>query len=531
MKTSRFAWVFLCTVLALPFAAGQTQAQKYGGILRQLSSSSPPSLSINEEATVYTVLPVMAMYSNLVLFDPLVAKESMESLIPELATSWFWSNGNRDLTFKLRSGVTWHDGKPFTSKDIKYTYDALRGAVRVGMKLNPRKTWYQNVRDITTNGDHEVTFKLKQPQPALLVLLASGYSPVYAAHVPIQELRTTAIGTGPFKLKGYERDKSVEVVKNHDYFVRNRPYLDGIKFIIIRARASMIAALIANQGDMSNPYYITRPLRGQVVEKVPTMVFQLNSDNVSTDLIVNAKKPPFNNPQLRKVLALALDRQALVDSLYQGRGAAGGGAMLAQPYGVWGLPEGMARQVPGMGDGAANKEEARRIMRGLGYGPEKKLDVIVSTRNLVTYTDAAAWMVSQLKDVYMDATLEIIESGNWHPKVARRDYQVGMNRTGKGADDPDINFFENYTCGSQRNYSDYCNPELEKKFAEQSAETDHQKRLDLVHQIDLQLQIDGARPTLVHTVNETALWPYVKNFVVHQVLYNNYRFQEVWLDK
>jgi peptide/nickel transport system substrate-binding protein len=106
-----------------------------------------------------------------------------------------------------------------------------------------------------------------------------------------------------------------------------------------------------------------------------------------------------------------------------------------------------------------------------------------------------------------------------------------VNLTGVGIDDPDANFYENYTCGSQRNYSDYCNRDLEKLFDKQSAERDFQKRLKLVHQIDYELQKDGARPILDHDAYYTAFYPYVKNFVIHQNFYNDWRMQEVWLDK
>src|SRR6267378_3819098 len=90
-----------------------------------------------------------------------------------------WSGDGKTLNFKLRQGVKWHDGKPFTSNDVKCTFDMLMGKSQQKFRKNPRKSWYDEVVDVTPNGDFEVAFNLKRPQPALLALLASGYTPVY----------------------------------------------------------------------------------------------------------------------------------------------------------------------------------------------------------------------------------------------------------------------------------------------------------------------------------------------------------------
>ena len=119
--------------------------------------------------------------------------------MPDLATSWSWSEDGKELTFPLRQGVKWHDGKPFTAADVKCTWDLLMGTGSDKLRINPRKSWYANVERVSTNGDYEVTFHLKQPQPALLALLASGWAPIYPCHVPARDMRSHPIGTGPFK--------------------------------------------------------------------------------------------------------------------------------------------------------------------------------------------------------------------------------------------------------------------------------------------------------------------------------------------
>jgi len=512
------------------FGAMEVFAEKQGGILRTTHRGNPPSLSIHQEATIDTNYPVMPAYNNLVLFDPFKKIESADTIIPELAESWAWSDDGKKLTFRLRRGVRWHDGKPFSSLDVKDTFDIVRGASSKRIKLNPRKLWYFNVENITANGDYEVTFHLKRPQPSLLSMLASGYSPVHPAHIPPDELRTKAVGTGPFKLVKFDPDQRIVFERNKDYFIKGRPYLDGIVISIIKSHSTRHAALMANQVDVSWVYDIDHNAYQTMKSQAPNLVFVEASQNVSSNLLVNGKKPPFDNPKARLAASLAMDRDAVIKTIFQGR-ALKGGAMLPPPWGVWGIPEKDLKDVPGYGDVGKNREEARKLMRELGYGPNNPLKLKLSTRSVSDYVDTAVLVIAHLKEVFIDATLEQVETGNWHAKVARRDYQIALNLTGVGIDDPDANFYENYTCGSQRNYSDYCNPELEKLFDKQSAEMDFKKRLQLVHQIDIQLQKDVARPILAHNVYYTAFYPYVKNFIVHYNLYNAWRMQEVWLDK
>ena len=126
----------------------------------------------------------MGVFNNLVLFNQHEKQNRPEFIQPELAESWSWDEDHTRLTFKLRQGVKWHDGKPFTAADVKCTWDMLTGKSQEKLRLNPRKAWYRNLEDVVAEGDHAVTFVLKRPQPAFLMLLASGMSPVYPCHVP-----------------------------------------------------------------------------------------------------------------------------------------------------------------------------------------------------------------------------------------------------------------------------------------------------------------------------------------------------------
>src|SRR3984957_7422831 len=153
----------LCALSAWTTAS----AQKPGGILNISHFDSPASMSLHEEATAAAVRPMMGVFNNLVMYRQDVAQASLQSIVPDLATGWNWSEDGTELTFPLRQGVKWHDGKPFSAADVKCTWDLLMGLGADKLRANPRKSWYDNVAAVTTSGDYEAVFHLKQSQPAL----------------------------------------------------------------------------------------------------------------------------------------------------------------------------------------------------------------------------------------------------------------------------------------------------------------------------------------------------------------------------
>ena len=525
-------FAFAVAVLAVASISNVQAAEpKHGGILRVYHRETPPSLSIHEEATFSVNVPAMGLYNNLVIYDQHKPQNSMGTIEPELATSWAWSADNKNLTFKLRQGVKWHDGEPFTAKDVKCTFDLLQGKSQDKFRKNPRKDLFKNISEVTTNGDYEVTLHLARPQPSLVAMLASGYTPIYSCHVPAAQMRTHPIGTGPFKFVEFKQNESIKLTKNTDYWKKGMPYLDGIEFTIISNRATAVLAFVAGKVDMTFPTEMTAALIKDIKAQDATAICEIAPINVSTNLIINRENPPFNNIELRKAMALALDRKSFIDIIFQGQADAGG-TLLPQPEGVWGMPPDMLKTIPGYGDVNKDRAQAREIMKKFGYGPDKPLKIKVSTRNLATYRDPAVVLIDQLKTIYIDAELDPVELSQWFAKVARNDYSVGLNLTGNGIDDPDQAFYENYGCGSERNYTHYCNKDLEALFDEQSVETNVEKRKKLVWEIDKKLQEDVARPILMHARSGTCWKPYVKNMtIMNNSAYNGYRYEDLWLDK
>ncbi len=524
----RVGWCAAVVVLCL---AVPGWAQKSGGILKIEHVDTPPSASIHEEATVSTVVPFMGVFNNLVLFDQHVARNSLESIVPDLAESWAWSDDGRQLSFKLRQGVQWHDGKPFTAADVKCTFDMVREKGQHKLRRSPHSAWWSNIESVTGDGEFAVTFHLKDRQPSLLALLASGYAPVYPCHVPAAEMRRRPVGTGPFKFAELKMNEGVKLVKNPHYWKPGRPYLDGIEYTIIPDRSTRMLAFISGKYDMTFPADVTVPLLKDIRRQAPKAGCTMRMTGVTSNLIVNRDKPPFDNPKIRRAMALTLDREAFNTILDEGQSKPSG-AMLPPPEGVWGMPAEMLKGLPGYGDVGKGREEARALMKQAGYGPDKHLKIKVSTRNVAAFRDPAVILIDQLKQIWIDGELEVIDTAIYYNRVFKKEYVVALNLTGSAVDDPDVTFFEGYACGSLRNYNNYCNPEMTKLFEQQSRETDVDKRKHLVWEIDRKLQEDIARPIIMNGMAAGCWQPHVKGVTIQtNSIYNGWRFEDVWLDK
>jgi len=433
---------------------------------------------------------------------------------------------------KLRQGVRWHDGKPFTSADVKCTWDMVSGLAPDKIRKSPRREWWDNLEKITVDGDFAVSFHLKRPQPSFLALLAAGWSPVYPCHVSSDTMRTKPIGTGPFRFVEFKRNEIIRLARNDDYWKPGLPYLDGIEYRIMPSRATRNLAFISGKVDMTFPTDVTAPFVKDILAGAPGAKCVLRPINANTNIIFNRDTPPFNNPDLRMAVALSVDRAPFSTILSDGH-ADIGATMLPGPEGRWAMPAEMLQTLPGYGpDIEKNRAEARALMRKAGFGPDNRLKIKIVTRDIASYRDASLVMGDQLRTIFIDSEVETVDTTQFYNRMFRKDYAMSLNVTGNSLDDPDQNFFEHFGCGSIRNYANYCNQEVQAAFVAQSREPDIEKRRHMVWEIERKLAEDVARPIIVHDRRAICLQPYVRNVtIMTNSTYNGWRWEDVWLDR
>jgi peptide/nickel transport system substrate-binding protein len=385
---------------------------------------------------------------------------------------------------------------------------------------------------VIPTGPYEAIFVLKRPQPAFLALLATGMSPVYPCHVPPNVMRQRPIGTGPFKFVEFKSNESIKLTRNPDYWKPGRPYLDGIDYVLSHNRSTAILAFIAGKYDLTFAGVLSVALTRDLQKQRPDAICEYPPGSVSTNLIVNRLRPPFDNPAIRKAMALVLNRRAFIDILSEGR-ANMAIAMQPAPGGLWGMPPEMLAKMPGYGTDIAERQaQAVEIMKGLGYGPDKRLTVKVSTRDVAPYRDPAIILIDQLKTIFIEGELETLDTTQWFPKVLRKDYTVALNLTGTFVDDPDALLYENFTCNGPGNYNAYCNKEVERLIDKQSMERDQDKRREIVWEIERHLVEDDAKPLIQFNRGGVCWDPAVKGLTINtNSIYNGWRMEDVWLDR
>ena len=183
-------------------------------------------------------------------------------------------------------------------------------------------------------------------------------------------------------------------------------------------------------------------------------------------------------------------------------------------------------------EGLAQGGQQVKNLRDINETLNKRLAVAVTTRNVAAYRDPAVILIDQLKQIYIDGTLNAIDTTQWYPTVMRKEYALAFTVTETGLDDPDQMFYENYMCGSERNYTGFCNPEVDKLINQQSVEPNVEKRRQIVWQIERYLAEDGGRPIIFHPRSVTCSWPQVKGITVGvNSPYNEWRIEDAWLDR
>ena len=522
-------WLLLIVIASF---AAPAVAQKAGGTLRIPLRENPSSASLHEESSIGALQPFMAVYNNLVVFDQQERIARPETIRPDLATEWSWSPDNKVLTMKLRQGVKWHDGKPFTSEDVKCTWEMIQEKRPNNWRKNSHKEWYENLKEVTVAGPYEVSFRLGRPQPSFLSFLASGWSAVYPCHVDGRVMRQKPIGTGPFKVAEWRANDVIRLVKNRDYWKPGKPYLDAIEWRIMPSQATRILSFISGQFDMSGNSDVTANVLKDVRAQLPKAVCETTASNVTSVILINHKVPPFDNPKVRRAISLAIDRKEFLKT--HQADAAPGGIIMSPPYGIWGLSPKQLETVPGFGkDVERNRAEARKIMQELGYGPSNKLKTTYIVRaSSPLFLINASLVADQLRSIYIEGEIEQKEYTIHTGAIIKGAYTLSYHNTGAAVDDPDVVFYENYSCASARNYTKYCNREAEAKMDEQSATVDPAKRKQLVQALDLLLQKDVARVALYQHMNTTCWHPYVKGYLrSSNGIYTHNRMEDVWLDK
>ena len=365
-----------------------------GGTLTIALAAEPTGLdpTINPSAAIKRVV-----HYN--LLESLLKLDRNGRVVPALAKSYSVSKDGKEYTFVLHPGIKFHDGKPCTAEDVKYTFERLLDPKTAA----PYRMYYEAMEAIQVLDPLTVKFKKKKYESNFLFNLARGDA-VIVPRQAIDQLKSQPVGTGPFKFVEWKRGDSVIMIKNPDYYRKGIPYLDKVAFKFISDPSAQLAALRA--GDVDVIAYDLAPENAPALEKDAR--FKVLKGNTTTDVILamNHSKKPFSDPKVRQAITLAIDRKAVIQGAVAGYGTAMGSHMdPTNPY-----------YVDLSGLYPFNLEKAKKLLTEAGY--PNGFEAVLRLPEPYAYARRSGEIIAyQLSKVGIKLTLEVIQIGQWVAQV------------------------------------------------------------------------------------------------------------------
>ena len=505
--------------------AQAAETPRRGGILLAVIGADPPSLDSHQEGTFANIQLVAPCYSLLLQFDPF----NFPKIIGDVATEWKVAPDGRTYTFKIRQGVRFHDGSVMTAADVKASYDKIIFPPE-GVR-STRKTSYSAVERVEAPDPGTVVFRLKFPSAALLVNLASPWNVIYPKQYLDKDpnyFKTHVVGSGPFKFKSYTAGSTFEGERNPDYFIKDRPYLDGYKFFISTETSVRAAAIRSGRA-----YVEFRNMPGPDVEAIQKqlgdkVVVQETSMSSSWGIWFNHTVKPFNDVRVRKALTLGIDRYTAGKVLFPINGLKLVGGSV-RPGSEWALSEAELQKLPGFGkDAEKNRAEARRLLAEAGY--PNGLKVVLKNRNIrLPFQDWAVFAIQEWRKIGVDAEHRPLETAAWFADGQNTgNFELIVSSPSQFMDDPDV-WMSRYTTGDTENWGRVSDPRLDDLYARQTRARDPAERKKLVNEME-RIVLENAYylPGLWWTRN-VVHWAKVKNYVAPPNQFSNQKLQDVWL--
>jgi peptide/nickel transport system substrate-binding protein len=535
--TARMIAAAGCLSLLIAGAApGLARAQdkpRHGGELVFAVPSEPPSYDGHREETFGTIHPIAPFYSLLVRVDPTnpTKPDGSSNIVGDVGESWSVSNEGLTYTVKIRKGVTFSDGSPLTSKDVKATYDKIifPGAGVV----SDRKGQYVDVEAVEAPDPSTVRFRLKHRSASFLLSLASPWNFIYKADILAKDphwYETHVLGSGPFVFVEHVRGSHLTGKKNPNYWDKGKPYLDGFRAVFIKDTGARVAA-IRSERAMIEFRGFSPKARDEIVKTLgPKAAVQESPWDCSLWLAINHKKKPFDDKRVRRALTLALDR-------WEGSKVLSQIAIVKEVAGVqvpgtrYATPAAELEKLAGYSKNIeASRAEAKRLLKEAGA---EGLSFTLDNRGIpMPYEPVGVWLIDQWRKVGLNVNQQVTEAAAYYGQVLRKgEFQVAMDFQCGYIVDPDLDLYK-FTSADKNpaNYSYYNDSVLDDLYQKQSRAADPEEREKYIREFEKRLLDEEAHYLI--TLQWHRIIPHnakVKGWKITPSHYLNQQLDTVWL--
>jgi len=507
----------------------------YGGHFPYIVSSSGfPSMDAHRESTFAVVQPLGPFYSVLIKVNPDNPADPTD-FVGDVAESWTVSKDEKVFTFKLRKNVKFHDGSPMTSRDVKATHDKIifppEGVVSI------RKGFYPMVKAVETPDDFTVVFKLTYASKAFLPALASPYNWIYSADILKKDMHwyeKNVMGTGAFKFKEWVPGSHTAGVRNPDYFIKGRPYIDSFRAIFIKKQAPQVAAIRGGRALINFRAFPPKTRDDMVKALGDKIVVQECPWNCVLEVTPNHKVKPFDDPRVRRALSLALNRWEASKTISRIAIVKAVGGVVYPVHPLAATKEEL-QKIAGYGeDIEASRKEARRLLKEAGIPDGFKFKF--HNRGVEQpYKVLGIWLIDQWRKIGLEVEHWVEPTAQFYATLRgkKQAYAVSMDFNCQSVVNPILDitkFLSDDVVGN--NYGEYQDRELDKLHAKILRETDDAKLKALIRQFEKRALDDQAHQII--TLWWHRIVPHharLKGWKISPSHYLNQDLVNVWLAK
>ena len=514
----------LAMILASGLAAAAATPQR-GGTLVFGAEAEPPNYDCHQGNTYVILDLVSPIYSELIRFDP----SDMSRFEPDLATRWETSEDGLTYTFHLRQGVQFHDGSPFSSADVKASFDRIRLAP--DNIVSQHKAAFDAVAAVDAPDADTVVFHLKHVDAGLLNNIASPWSCIYSAARLQQDQRFPErhlLGTGPFQFVEHVPGSYFTGKRFEHYFLPDRPYLDGYRAEFVSG-AAMINGL--SGGRLMAMFRGIAPADRERIHAArgDDIRFLENDHWVQLfQITFNTRRKPFDDPRVRQALSLAIDRW----------GSAAGIARVSflgpvsdyAPVGsFWALPKATLEKYPGFGpDIAAARKQAQALLQEAGV-PNLKFRLLNRTQ-LTPYTTFGVFLLDQWRRIGLTVEQDLVETAPWQNARDHGDYDVMVEAMSEHSDDPSVLLVHFLSADrSPINYSGSIDRTVDDLFDQQQRTLDPAARQKIVWQMHEHMLEQGVFAPVFWADRIIPLSSRVQGWVITPSHFVGQDLRDVWL--
>ncbi len=500
-----------------------------GGRLTEVGAY-PPSLDFTREVTAGVPTITMPVYNSLLKFDTTVELQEFKTVQPDLAEKWEIAGDGQSYTFKLVKNAKFHDGTPFTSADVKASF--LRQQNPPAGVVMPRGSQIQAVKSFETPDDYTIVMKLSRPSSpsSFLQVLAQHWMGIYSRK-DIEgkfDFVTKMNGTGPFRLKSADQTTKISYDKNKDYFVKDRPYLDGIDIYNIPDASTKLAQIQAGAINISaastEEFKTLKQALGSKAQ------FQSVLLQTVSALVMNSNRAPFNDDRVRRAMALAYNKEDGNKLLTDNEGVTGGYMF---PNGGWALPKEELEKIPGYGPySEASLAEAKKLMAAAGVKAGTNVSILTrqgSGAGGGSGESHSLFLADQMKKIDLVGKLDIQTTAKEYDAANAGNFDTYIIALAFFVDDPDSVYPDHFLTNSPLNYNKLGSKAVDDLFLKQSVELDTKKRVELVRDMERQAVPQLSKFVFRYYRNRIVTQK-VKDFIWPNHQSSNHQMQNVWLE-